>query len=147
MATPLWIPAVILVIARHCHRSAWPARARHRAHGDWTARGARRRQPPMPLGANDSCTSSPGAMTTVETFRCQLRETLSTLETGLVRTRNIEFNTVLPEECAPYASCHFDNNTAFSFQFGTSHVSNFDYFRSRLSVQAALADTAWGVTW
>ena len=118
-----------------------------RAHGDWAARRARRRQHPVPLGANDPYTSSPEAMTRVETFRRQLRETLSTLETGLVRTRNIEFNTVLLEECAAYASCHFDNNTAFSFQFGTSHVSNFDNFRSRLSVQTARADTAWGVTW
>jgi lysophospholipase L1-like esterase len=35
------------------------------------------------LGANDVCTSSPGTMTPVETYRAQARETLRILDTGL----------------------------------------------------------------
>jgi lysophospholipase L1-like esterase len=35
------------------------------------------------LGANDLCTSSPGTMTSVETFRSQFRQTLQTLDSGL----------------------------------------------------------------
>jgi lysophospholipase L1-like esterase len=35
------------------------------------------------LGANDVCTSSPGTMTPVETFRAQFRQTLQTLNAGL----------------------------------------------------------------
>jgi lysophospholipase L1-like esterase len=35
------------------------------------------------LGANDLCTSSPGTMTTVDTFRAQLRQTLQILTSGL----------------------------------------------------------------
>ena len=35
------------------------------------------------LGANDLCTSSPGTMTTVDTFRGQLRQTLQILASGL----------------------------------------------------------------
>ncbi len=35
------------------------------------------------LGANDVCTSSPGTMTSVDTFRSQVRETLALLDAGL----------------------------------------------------------------
>jgi lysophospholipase L1-like esterase len=35
------------------------------------------------LGANDVCTSSPSTMTSVDTFRTQVKDTLRTLDTGL----------------------------------------------------------------
>jgi lysophospholipase L1-like esterase len=41
------------------------------------------------LGANDLCTSSPGSMTPVETFRAQLRQTLQVLMSGLRRNARV----------------------------------------------------------
>ena len=64
----------------------------------------------------------------------------------LVRTRNIEFNTVLQQECAAVARCRFDDNAVFNFQFSTGHVSKLDYFHPSLSGQAALAEITWTVT-
>ena len=63
-----------------------------------------------------------------------------------VRTRNIEFNTVLEQECAAVARCLFDDNAVFNFQFGSGHVSKLDYFHPSLSGQAALAEVTWNAT-
>jgi lysophospholipase L1-like esterase len=41
------------------------------------------------LGANDLCTSSPASMTSVRTFRAQLRETLRILRSGLPGTARV----------------------------------------------------------
>ena len=65
----------------------------------------------------------------------------------LVQARNIEFNTVLEEECAAVARCRFDNNAVFGFRFQRGHVSKLDYFHPSLSGQAALADITWAATW
>ncbi len=80
---------------------------------------------------------------------CQslLAPTRTDSQRELVRTRNIEFNTVLQEECAKYDRCRFDDNAVFGFRFGTGHVSKLDYFHPSLSGQAALAQMTWAQTW
>ena len=65
----------------------------------------------------------------------------------LVRARNIEFNTVLEQECAAVVRCRFDDNAVFNFQFSIGHVSKLDYFHPSLSGQAALAEITWAATW
>ena len=64
----------------------------------------------------------------------------------LVRTRNIEFNQVLAEECAAYPRCRFDA-TRCSTRFGRSDVSNLDYFHPSLAGQARLASITWSAGW
>jgi lysophospholipase L1-like esterase len=64
-----------------------------------------------------------------------------------VRQRNIEFNTVLAEECAASTRCRFDGNAIFDFQFTKSHVSKLDYFHPSLAGQAALAQVTWARSW
>jgi lysophospholipase L1-like esterase len=151
------------------------------------------------LGANDVCTSSPGNMTAIETFRAQFRETLRVLDSGLpgkarifvasipdiyrlwelyrsdlvaqlvwdlanicqsllspsrteaerqaVRQRNMDFNTVLAQECAQVARCRFDGNAVFNYSFGREDVSKLDYFHPSLSGQADLAQVTWASSW
>ena len=60
---------------------------------------------------------------------------------------NIEFNTVLQQECAAVARCRFDDNAVFNFQFSTEHVSKLDYFHPSLAGQAALAEITWAAAW
>ena len=64
-----------------------------------------------------------------------------------VRQRNIDFNTVLAQECAKYARCKFDGNAVFSYQFSRSQVSRLDYFHPSLSGQSALASITWATSW
>ena len=80
---------------------------------------------------------------------CQslLAPTRTEAQRQLVRTRNIEFNTVLQQDCVKYDRCRFDDNAVFNFQFGTVHVSKLDYFHRSLSGQAAFAQTTWARTW
>ena len=70
-------------------------------------------------------------------------------ETGrqLVRQRNIDFNTVLSQECAAYARCKFDGNAVFNYAFTRDNVSKLDYFHPSLSGQAALARVSWYSSW
>jgi lysophospholipase L1-like esterase len=68
-------------------------------------------------------------------------------ERQLVRDRNIAFNSVLEQECANYASCKFDGNAVFSYQFTRSDVSVLDYFHPSLSGQAKLASVTWATSW
>jgi lysophospholipase L1-like esterase len=66
---------------------------------------------------------------------------------ALVRQRNIDFNTVLAEECARVARCLFDGNAVFDYQFGTGDVSKLDYFHPSLAGQAHLAAITWAHSW
>jgi lysophospholipase L1-like esterase len=64
-----------------------------------------------------------------------------------VLQREIDFNTVLQQECAKYSRCRFDGNAVFSYQFSRSQVSPLDYFHPSLSGQATLADITWATSW
>jgi lysophospholipase L1-like esterase len=64
-----------------------------------------------------------------------------------VRQRNIDFNTVLAEECARIARCLFDSNAVFHYSFTTGDVSKLDYFHPSLSGQAHLAEVTWAHSW
>ena len=64
-----------------------------------------------------------------------------------VRQRNIDFNTVLQEECARYSRCRFDGNAVFNVQFSRSQVSKLDYFHPSLTGQATLASVTWSRSW
>ena len=151
------------------------------------------------LGGNDVCTTSPGNMTPVATFRNQFRRTLHILRSGLprrarifvasipdvyrlwalykdddaarhvwdvanicqsllspsrteeerqvVRQRNIDFNTVLAEECAGFARCRFDDYAVFDHPFAREDVSRLDYFHPSLAGQADLAAVTWAHSW
>ena len=151
------------------------------------------------LGGNDVCTSSPGTMTSVATFRSQFRRTLHILKSGLprkvacswpasptstvcgrcsgiydaarqvwdlahicqsllspsrteeerqvVRQRNIDFNSVLAEECAGFARCRFDDLAVFNHAFAREDVSRLDYFHPSLAGQADLAAVTWAHSW
>jgi lysophospholipase L1-like esterase len=68
-------------------------------------------------------------------------------ERQAVRQRNIDFNTVLQQECAKYSRCRFDGNAVFNYQFSRSQVSRLDYFHPSLSGQATLASVTWGRSW
>jgi lysophospholipase L1-like esterase len=68
-------------------------------------------------------------------------------ERQAVRQRNIDFNTVLQQECARYPRCRFDGNAVFSYQFTRSQVSKLDYFHPSLSGQATLAGITWAQSW
>lgn len=80
---------------------------------------------------------------------CQsmLAPTRTETERQAVRQRNIDFNTVLQQECAKYARCKFDGNATFNYQFSRSQVSKLDYFHPALSGQAALASVTWSQSW
>jgi lysophospholipase L1-like esterase len=65
----------------------------------------------------------------------------------VVRQRNIDFNTVLQQECARYPRCRFDGNAVFSYPFIRSQVSKLDYFHPSLSGQATLASITWAHSW
>jgi lysophospholipase L1-like esterase len=65
----------------------------------------------------------------------------------LVRQRNIDFNTVLSQECAAYTRCRFDGNAVFNYAFTRDDVSKLDYFHPSLSGQAALARVSWNSSW
>ncbi len=60
-----------------------------------------------------------------------------------VRQRNVDFNTVLGEECPQYTNCRFDNNAVFSNQFVASDVSPLDYFHPSIAGQTKLAAGTW----
>ncbi|HET7279784.1 MAG TPA: SGNH/GDSL hydrolase family protein [Dermatophilaceae bacterium] len=68
-------------------------------------------------------------------------------ERQAVRQRNIDFNTVLQQECAKYTRCKFDGNAVFNYPFSRSQVSKLDYFHPSLSGQAALASVTWSASW
>ena len=80
---------------------------------------------------------------------CQSLLSLSNTSTqrSAVRTRNLAFNTVLAQECAAYATCRFDGNAVYSYQFSKSQVSRLDYFHPNLSGQGALASITWSASW
>lgn len=65
----------------------------------------------------------------------------------LVHQRNIDFNTVLSQECAAYSRCNFDGNAIFDYAFTRDNVSKLDYFHPSLSGQAALARVSWHSSW
>jgi lysophospholipase L1-like esterase len=151
------------------------------------------------LGANDVCTSSEAAMTSVANFRSQFVAGLNVLSAGLpdaridvssipniwqlwnvlhnnlaaqltwgaasicqsmlasptsmtqanidrrarVQQRNIDFNTVLQQECAKFIHCHYDGGAAYALSFASSDVSTLDYFHPNTNGQAKAAATAW----
>lgn len=64
-----------------------------------------------------------------------------------VRTRNIEFNAVLQQECAEYSRCRFDGNVVFDYRFSRADVSKLDYFHPSLTGQAHLAEVTWNASW
>jgi hypothetical protein len=68
-------------------------------------------------------------------------------ERQAVLQRNIDFNTVLQQECAKYSRCRYDGNAVFNYQFSRSQVSKLDYFHPSLSGQAALASLTWAHSW
>jgi lysophospholipase L1-like esterase len=151
------------------------------------------------LGANDVCTSSEAAMTSVANFRTQFDAGMNVLSAGLpdaridvssipniwnlwnvlkgnflatstwsvagicqsmlasptsttqanidrrarVQQRNIDFNTVLQQECAKYIHCHYDGGAAYNLAFTSGDVSTLDYFHPNPNGQAKAAATAW----
>ena len=60
-----------------------------------------------------------------------------------VRQRNIDYNAVLGQVCAMYASCRFDGNAVFNTAFVRSDVSTRDYFHPSVNGQAKLAAITW----
>jgi hypothetical protein len=64
-----------------------------------------------------------------------------------VRQRNIDFNSVLAQECAQYTQCRFDNNAGFNTQFQPIHVSTLDYFHPSLVGQTLVASVTWAATY
>lgn len=60
-----------------------------------------------------------------------------------VRQRNIDFNTILQEECAEYIHCRYDGGAAFALNFLASDVSTQDYFHPNTNGQVKAALTAW----
>ncbi len=65
----------------------------------------------------------------------------------VVRQRNIDFNTVLAQECAVFARCRFDDNAVFNHPFARADVSKLDYFHPSLAGQADLAAVTWAHGW
>jgi hypothetical protein len=80
---------------------------------------------------------------------CQSLLSLSDTSTqrAAVQTRNVEFNTVLAQECGAYATCKFDGNAVYNYAFSSRQVSHLDYFHPSLSGQAVLASITWGASW
>jgi lysophospholipase L1-like esterase len=68
-------------------------------------------------------------------------------ERQAVQQRNIDFNTVLAQECAAVTRCRFDQNAVYSYAFTRDQVSKLDYFHPSLSGQAALASVTWARSW
>jgi hypothetical protein len=66
---------------------------------------------------------------------------------ALVRQRNIDFNTVLAEECGRVPRCLFDGNAVFDYAFASADVSKLDYFHPSLTGQAHLASVTWAHSW
>ena len=64
-----------------------------------------------------------------------------------VRQRNIDFNTVLSEECTTYSQCRFDNNVVFDGALEVSDVSTLDYFHPSITGQKKIASGTWEVTY
>jgi lysophospholipase L1-like esterase len=67
-----------------------------------------------------------------------------------VRQRVIDFNTQLAQACTAYgATCKFDDNAIFNYQFVLSQVSGWDYFHPNASGQQVLADVSYraGFNW
>jgi len=64
-----------------------------------------------------------------------------------VQQRNIDFNTVLSEECALYPECRFDNNAVFDGGVQASQVSTMDYFHPSITGQANIASVTWDATY
>lgn len=61
-----------------------------------------------------------------------------------VRTRTIQYNQVLAEECAAYGPlCRFDNKAVFRTTFTRSQLSKWDYFHPSTSGQRLLAAITW----
>ncbi|MGB8384838.1 MAG: GDSL-type esterase/lipase family protein [Dermatophilaceae bacterium] len=80
---------------------------------------------------------------------CQsmLSPTRTEADRQTVRQRNIDFNTVLRQECAKYSRCKFDRNAVFNYQLDRSQISKLDYFHPSLSGQATLARVTWDRGW
>jgi len=64
------------------------------------------------LGANDVCTSSPGTMTSVDTYRAQFRETLQILVSGLPNRARI-FVSSIPDVYQLWSIYHTDSTATF----------------------------------
>jgi lysophospholipase L1-like esterase len=60
-----------------------------------------------------------------------------------VQQRNIDFNTVLRDECAKFIHCHYDGGAAYALNFVAGDVSTLDYFHPNTNGQAKAAATAW----
>jgi hypothetical protein len=56
-----------------------------------------------------------------------------------VQQRNLDFNTVLAQECALYIHCRFDNNAVYNTVFTQTDVSTVDYYHPAAAGQAKLA--------
>jgi lysophospholipase L1-like esterase len=72
---------------RNFNLAARGARMRHAPSQAATAVSRRAQYVTILMGANDACTSSPSTMTSVENFRAQFREAMTTLTDGLPRAR------------------------------------------------------------
>lgn len=72
---------------RNFNDAARGARMRNAPGQAATAVSQRAQYVTILMGANDACTSSPSTMTSVEDFRVQFQDTMSTLATGLPRAR------------------------------------------------------------
>ena len=68
-------------------------------------------------------------------------------ERQMVRQRNIDFNTVLAQECAVFARCRFDDDAVFNHAFARADVSQLDYFHPSLAGQTDLAAVTWAHSW
>jgi len=57
----------------------------------------------------------------------------------LVQRREVEFNGVLAEVCATYATCQYDRNAGYEVSFEAAEVSTRDYFHPSVRGQATIA--------
>ena len=67
-----------------------------------------------------------------------------------VRQRVVDYNTELALACSAYgASCRFDGNATFNYQFSLSQLSPWDYFHPNQSGQTTLASITYaaGFNW
>lgn len=63
-----------------------------------------------------------------------------------VQQRVNEYNAVLAEVCAAYATCRWDGGAVANYLFVKSDISTRDYFHPSLSGQATLANVTWPKT-
>jgi len=99
------------------------------------------------LGANDGDPIAEFVWDVANICQSLLSPARTDADRQSVRSRNIEFNAVLQQECAKYSRCRFDDNAVSDYQFSRADVSKLDYFHPSLTGQAHLAEVTWNASW